>query len=226
MAITSVPITSGSGNNIAVDSIPGSLFAQILKLGMGAEGEAVVLVDSGQQTMANSLPVVIASDQSAIPVTGNIAHDAADSGNPVKMGAVGRNAEAAAVANGDRVNLSADLYGALLTTLDAPRDLTVSGSTGSISGSAATELIAAQGASVKTYLTDIIVTNGHATQGTFVNIQDGSTTKITGYAAAAGGGFAHHFRRPIPGTANTAWNVQCETAGATVRVSGAGFKGA
>ena len=43
---------------------------------------------NGQATMANSTPVAIASDQSAIPVTpaGNVAHDAVDSGNPLKIG--------------------------------------------------------------------------------------------------------------------------------------------
>lgn len=41
---------------------------------------------NGQATMANSSPVVIASDQSVVPVGGAIASGSADSGNPVKVG--------------------------------------------------------------------------------------------------------------------------------------------
>lgn len=40
----------------------------------------------GQATMANSAPVAIASDQSSIPVAGNVAAASADSGNPLKIG--------------------------------------------------------------------------------------------------------------------------------------------
>lgn len=46
---------------------------QIVKIGLGAEGAHDTLVDSGQQTMANSLPVVLASDQASIPVAATLA---------------------------------------------------------------------------------------------------------------------------------------------------------
>lgn len=48
-------------------------------------GTAIVL---GQTTMASSLPVAIASNQSALQVVGNVASGASDSGNPVKTGGV------------------------------------------------------------------------------------------------------------------------------------------
>ena len=95
---------------------------------------ALILADGtvlrlGQAAMALSLPVVVASNQSAIPVTagagsvstvsGDVAHDAADSGNPVKIGGVARAAEATAVTAGDRVNASYTLTGrALAAVLD------------------------------------------------------------------------------------------------------------
>ena len=90
---------------------------------------ALILADGtvlrlGQAAMALSLPVVVASNQSAIPVTagagsvstvsGDVAHDAADSGNPVKIGGVARAAEATAVTAGDRVNASYTLTGRAL----------------------------------------------------------------------------------------------------------------
>lgn len=44
-----------------------------------------IAVAAGQAAMAASVPVAIASDQSAVPVAGNAASGAADSGNPVKV---------------------------------------------------------------------------------------------------------------------------------------------
>jgi hypothetical protein len=41
---------------------------QIVKIGLGADGDHDCLLDSGQQTMAQSVPVAIASDQSAVAV--------------------------------------------------------------------------------------------------------------------------------------------------------------
>jgi len=41
---------------------------QIVKIGLGAEGAHDTVVDSGQQTMANSVPVTMASDQSNIDI--------------------------------------------------------------------------------------------------------------------------------------------------------------
>lgn len=46
-------------------------------------------------------------------VGGHVANDAADIGNPVKIGAIARNTWETAVTAADRVNLSADLYGRL-----------------------------------------------------------------------------------------------------------------
>jgi hypothetical protein len=65
----------------------------------------------GQATMANSLPVALASNQSSIPAAGDIAHDATDSGNPLKIGGKAATSEPAAVANGDRVNAYFDVNG-------------------------------------------------------------------------------------------------------------------
>jgi hypothetical protein len=43
---------------------------QIVKIGLGADGDHDCLLDSGQQAMALSVPVAIASDQTALPVSG------------------------------------------------------------------------------------------------------------------------------------------------------------
>ena len=73
-----VVITAGAnatplgGTRVATDEviIGGALVqCQRIKLVLGAANAYDLDLDSGQQVMANSLPVVIASDQSAVPVT-------------------------------------------------------------------------------------------------------------------------------------------------------------
>jgi hypothetical protein len=102
----------------------------------------------------------------------------------------------------------------------------LSGTTAAITDTTRTALIAAQAAGVKSYLTQILVTNSSATVGTFVKIEDGTTTKYQGYAAPLGGGFSITLPVPLVGTAATAWNVSCVTTGANVIANASGFKGA
>lgn len=45
---------------------------QVVKLSLGADGASDTLVDAGQQTAANSIPVVLASDHPVISVTGTL----------------------------------------------------------------------------------------------------------------------------------------------------------
>jgi len=65
--VDTVAITAGSGTAIAADDI-GSVFYQRVKLTLGADGAADADWDLGQQLSAASAPVVIASDQSVVPV--------------------------------------------------------------------------------------------------------------------------------------------------------------
>lgn len=63
--------TQGTGTTFAADDVGGTLYPR-LKLTMGADGVADMDVDSGQQVMASSLPVVLASDQDSIPVAATL----------------------------------------------------------------------------------------------------------------------------------------------------------
>lgn len=58
--------TQGSGTTFGADDVGGVLFPRV-KIQIGADGERAD-VDGGQQTMANSVPVVLASNQSGVPV--------------------------------------------------------------------------------------------------------------------------------------------------------------
>lgn len=90
------------------------------------------------------------------------------------------------------------------------------------------EIIAAQGAGVRIYLTSVLVTNAHATVGTLVTIKDdtsgGNNILCQGYAAAAGGGFALSFPNPPATGDNKKLIAVCGTNGATVYVNVHGQK--
>ena len=57
-----VAITAGAGVTIRSDDV-GGVQTQVFKLALGGDGVEDLLLDSGQQTMAASLPVTFASDQ-------------------------------------------------------------------------------------------------------------------------------------------------------------------
>src|SRR5207237_3720237 len=134
---------------------------------------------------------VIASNQSSIPVAGDVAHDGVDSGNPVKVGGKAVSAEPSAVSAADRTNFITDLVGKLIISPYANPENFVSGAiTTAMTGTTSTSLIAAPAAGLRNYITQITVSNSHATVGTDVIIQDGSggATLYTIPAAAVYGG--------------------------------------
>ncbi len=126
-----VPLT-GSGDTtaaVATDDV-GGVHYQKIKIALGADGAIDTLVDSGQQTGANSIPVVLASDDAAVvalqiiddwdnaasdgaSVSGDVAHDTADAGEPVKIGmkAVAHSTNPTAVTANDRTNWYANRHG-------------------------------------------------------------------------------------------------------------------
>lgn len=141
-----VAITAGSGTSIATDDIGGVQYQRV-KLSLGADGAATD-IGIGQAAMAASVPVVIASNQTAIPITDNSgsltvdgtvelgatslaaletinangvdAHDAVLSANPVLIGGRSSAAAPAAVsADGDAVRAWFLLNGAQATVLTA-----------------------------------------------------------------------------------------------------------
>jgi hypothetical protein len=129
-----------------------------------------------------------------------------------------------------------DLQGSLLTELTAktePGDaqivLTGGAQSVGVSGLAtfsndtAADIIAAGAGKIA--VTALLVTNAHATVGTKVEIRDGTTVKLQGYAVALGGGFAMSGGgRPLfIGTTAAAITARCVTTGADVDVFVSGY---
>jgi hypothetical protein len=160
---------------------------------------------------------------------GNVAHDAVDSGAPVKTGGRASSAEITPVATGDRTDSIHDLAGKQVVLPYANNENFVSGAiTTAMTATTSTSLVAAPGAGLRNYLTTIIVSNSHATVGTDVIIQDGSggTTLMTIPAAAVYGGAVINLPVPLrQPTANTAIFCANVTTGASTKVSAVGYKG-
>jgi hypothetical protein len=157
-------------------------------------------------------------------IAGTAAHDSGVSGNPVLNGFEARTSDGTAVSNGDAVRGLADTLGKQVVLVGAVHDRQTRG-TATYTNTTAADLIAAAGAGVRIAVMGVLVTNAHATVGTKVEIRDGTTVKVQGYAAAAGGGFS------LPAgstplfisTANTAVTGRCVTTGADVDVTVWGY---
>jgi hypothetical protein len=124
------------------------------------------------------------------PVGGVAAHDAAVSGNPVLVGCEARTAVGTAVNSGDAVRALADVYGKQVVLVGALHEDYGASASVNFTGTAAADLVAAAGSGIKIVITQIAVTNAHASQGAKVTIRDKTTTtnKKVIYAAPAGGG--------------------------------------
>lgn len=184
-----------------------------------------------QQTQTASLSVLDDWDNAAsdgASVSGDVAHDSADAGEPVKIGGKGLSADPTAVATADRVNALFDLLGKQVVLPYAIPESAVSGAiTTAMTGTTSTSLVAAPGSGLRNYITTIIVSNAHGTVGTDVIIQDGSggTTLLTIPAAALYGGAVITLPTPLrQPTTNTAIYCANVTTGASTKVSAVGFK--
>lgn len=168
---------------------------------------------------------ILVSVTGTVDPRGNVAHDAADSGNPVKVGARALTSLIAAVSNNDRVDLTTDKFARLLSTV-APLDQLVSGSTNFVNATAA-DVIPAPGASTALVITGLKVVNGHATVGTKVEILNDATKIDIGYAGPLGGGWVTPSNSNglfPPLTTNKALRAKCLTTGADVDVTAYGYK--
>jgi len=176
-----------------------------------AAGASAVNIQDG----GNSITV-----DGTVTAVGDVAHDGADSGNPVKIGAVARTAHPTAVAGADRVNVYADDLGRLVTYPIAPRDLIVHNRI-ALTSNTETTLIAAGGAGVLHDLVWIAMSNESATE-VRVDIRDDTagTIRFSMDLAADGGGAVVPFPVPLTAAAaNDNWTAQLSASVSTVYIS-------
>lgn len=156
-------------------------------------------------------------------VSGDVAHDTADAGEPVKVGFKAYNfdgtAPQTAVAEGDRVNAIANPEGIQYVETAHPRFWHVSADYASAQTNATVK--AAPGASLSLYITDISISNG-ATAGNITLLDGSGGTVLYEIYPAINGGATLNLKNPIRLTANTALCITSTTV-TTHAVFVAGF---
>jgi hypothetical protein len=168
---------------------------------------AVVPLMGAGNTGTGSLRVTVASDQVAIATTpaGNVAHDAVDSGNPLKVGAKAYNALITSVANADRADLICDLQGRLITAGFCPPELVFYQVT-NIANTTETTIITAGAAGIKNDIIALYITNNSTVDST-ITIKDSTagTTRMK-FLVPKGGGIVIQPATPLSQTAAAANN--------------------
>lgn len=220
MADNTVLNTGSGGDTIATDDIGGVKYARS-KIVVGADG-----VNDGDVSSANPLPVTGTLTTVNTVTTlagGGVAHDAADSGNPVKIGARAVSSEIAALAAGDRSDLLTDLAGKLLVRPHCNPENQVRG-VASTTDTSDAAVIAAQGAGVRIYVTGLSIANSSATDA-IVEIKSAGTV-VWRTAAPQKGGSNIQFDPPLQLAANEALNMASLSAATTMYFSANGYKGA
>lgn len=195
-----------------------------------------VRLSDGASAIA-TLPVSLASVPShavtnagtfAVQAAGDVAHDSADSGNPVKVGgkAVATPSTATMVAAADRTDATFDLDGALLTRPGCTLGDVISERISNTDGNSTATTNFAATANARNCITAVVVYNSSATAG-YVDFRDGTGGSVlyTVPLPAGGGavvtlGGAPLFRT----TANTALAFDVSAALTTVYISLTGFK--
>lgn len=182
-------VTEGSGGKyVHTIEKTATIHTSITAVDIGAGTTETRLV-AGQAAMAASVPVVVASDQSAIPVGGSAAAGAALSGNPVPVGVEARASRRSGESTGDVLPLQANAIGNAIVELHS-----VSGdrwcSTAVVTTTSDTTIKAAT-ASLKHFLTHLSMTND---SNVFIRaaLYDGTSagTKIGEWLLPPGGGIS------------------------------------
>ncbi len=240
-ATADAAVTAGATGSISAKlrsisrDIAGLATAIVLQAGSAIIGKVGVDQTTPGTTNAVSLSHVganaaaTAGVNGTLAVGGNVATNVAIGTNPMNQGAQAISAENTAVTATRMVQLVADLVGKLIVLPYANPENFVSGAiTSAMTGTASTSLLAAPASGLRNYITQIVVSNSHATVGTDVIIQDGNggTTLYTIPAAAVYGGavvtFPVPLRQPTTATAIYCANV---TTGSSTKVSASGYKG-
>lgn len=227
---TEMPAAATLGDNTSNPTVPG--VGAFLMCYDGSTWDRCPASDGGSGTVGtNTNRVTIAtdddvSDAATLMEANMVAHDAADAGNPLKVGARAESSVSGrtAVADNDRTDILAGLDGVLIVRPYANLEDRVNATVGITDGSS-TSLVAAQGAGVRFCATTLVVSNSSATNVT-VDIRDGTAGSVlmTIPAAANMGGAVLNLPVPLCTTANTAMAADPSASASTVNVTAVGFK--
>lgn len=223
--------TASSGLNGRLQRIAQRLTSILAKqpaLGTAGSSSTDVLSVQGIAS-GTAMPVSVASIPShavtnagtfAVQGAGDVAHDAVDSGSPVKTGGQARTTLPTAVADADRVNFIADKHGRQVVT-ESIRDLRVTQQTTITSSTSETTILTAV-ASTFLDVYGLVITNTSATvckvtikddtAGTTRFVFEIPATETRGFMLTPGG--AHP-----QAVVNKPWTATCGTSVAAIEIT-------
>lgn len=237
MADSAVAVTAGSGTSIdtRTEATNGN-HRQVIVLGDPSTNAGVAPVDATAGLKVdlgadNDVTVTSGTITTVTTLTGGaIAHDAADSGNPIKIGAKASAtlSDDTMVAGGDRTDLTSDLDSAVLVRNQFPLGDLISEAVSNTDGAATAFTNFGATASTRNYVTSIHVFRTDAgTTPIYVDFRDGTAGSVlyrmvipAGGGAILPAGGTPYFRT----TANTALAFDVSAATTTVYISLSGFK--
>lgn len=169
----------------------------------------------------NPFPVTLGTGTAVIGgVAGDVAHDAADSGNPVKTGGVAKTSNPTAVVDGDRANFITDKLGKQVV-VGAIRDLKGIQQTTITSSTAETTIVTAV-ASTFLDLYGILIANSSASacNVTIKDATSGTTRFIIAVPAGETRGFMLPVDSAVPQAAvNNNWRATCSASVASIEIT-------
>lgn len=155
-------------------------------------------------------------------VQGDAAHDAAVSGNPVLQGLEARTSNGTAVSNGDAVRAQADSLGRTVVAPYGRHDQLIDGCATATSTTSNIEVIAAQGAGSRIYITEYSVVNESATS-VRVDLKTATTLKKYIPAPANFGGSVQGLPTPLRFGDNEAVNFATHASVNNVKLCASGY---
>ncbi len=226
---TELPAAAALADNTANPTVPGvGAFLMAFdgtnwdRVQTGAAATGALKVDGSAVTQPISGTVTANAGTGTFAVGGVAAHDAAVSGNPVRIAGKANQNEPTAVADGDTTDIWTDQQGRLVVVQGFPANVASSThgpNTTTISST--TETTVATGvASNSIHVTELSCSNTSATI-TRVDLRDGTagTIRWSMALAASGGGFVQRFSPPWKLTAANNLTAQLSAAVTDVRVN-------
>ena len=221
--VSGVSVAQGTFTSAGLYLLP--KLARFVRLRMATATTAGTTTLSVTMTRADFRTVATANTVQTQTV-GQVAHDAAIGGSPVRTAGRALTANYTAVATGDTADITTTLVGAqIVKPYSIPEaDWSYAAAAGGIINTTDVVARAAGAAGIKNYVTGLQVRNANAVATEFV-IKDGATVIWRSQLPASMAGSVDiAFPSPIKGTAATALNIACITTGAAVYANLQGYQ--
>lgn len=210
-----IPGTSASHLGKAEDAVHASGDVGVMALAVANEAQSNLAADGDYVPVGTDRKGRIYTNP-----TGDVAHDAVDSGNPIKTGGQARTTNPTAVADADRANFITDKLGKQVV-VNSIRDLKVVQKT-TITSSTSETTVGSAVASTFLDLYGLLITNTSATpcNVTIKDATSGTTRAIIAVPAGDTRGFVLTESAAIPQAAvNNNWTATCSASVASIEIT-------